>query len=188
MCGVHRYLIDGVTGMLRPITQTNRVITFGNRVRGMAMFRSLGKRYLALTKCSYGKGYRCRLEFHLLDPAKEKTIAGHPKSYDLDPGQLPAAAQKDPPAKGKRGSSKRRQPAKKPSGTPKEGQKAADDGTTGTVATKIPIPSGAGPIAFFESADLGLDGEKYFLQIYDSAADFWRDRVATIGGDTVDSV
>ena len=186
---VHRYEVDPVTALLYPISGTGqRVITYGNRVRGMAMFRSLGSRYLALSKCSYAKGYRCRLEFHLLDEANEKTIAGHSKSYDLDPGQLPVAARGAAPAKGTRGSTKRRSPPSKPSGTPAAGSKAADTGTTGTVAVKIPVPTGGAALTFFESADLGLGGEVYFMQVFDSAADHWRDRVATLGGDTVDSV
>lgn len=68
------------------LVSPERVIVIGERVRGFAMFFRLGTWYAALTKCSYAKGYRCRMEFHILDPAFEQPVNGHSGSYILDSG------------------------------------------------------------------------------------------------------
>lgn len=152
------------------------VIMIGERVRGIAILRRLGRRYIALSKCSYAVGYRCRMEFHELDPAYSTTISGIKGSYYLDSGLPPEGAHAE------EGSEERRTPPTASSGVPGEAE-PEDVGTTGTVAIKMSTPPGLESLALFQDTS-----ESFMLAIFSSGAQQYQRALGASGGDVEDSM
>ena len=63
-----------------------QAVFVGEGVRGISIAHQIGRRYMAVERCSFRPGYVCRVEFHRLD---DLVKTGDPALYSLDPGLLP---------------------------------------------------------------------------------------------------
>ena len=70
--------------------EVDRILFIGEGVRGIAVFTQIGRRYMAVERCSNRPGYVCRVEFHRVDDLEvDDTIP----LYMLDPGAPPSIHQ-----------------------------------------------------------------------------------------------
>ena len=85
MCGLAvKYRVQN-SKPVSPLVVTQAVFV-GEGVRGISIARQVGRRYMAVERCSFRPGYVCRIEFHRLDNLVE---VGSPPLLSLDPGLLP---------------------------------------------------------------------------------------------------
>ena len=172
-----------------PVLKPDHIVEIGDHVRGVCFFRRLGTQYIAVTRCAYQKNFPCAVEFHFL-PAKSTVSSSgagsFAESYTLDGGIPPAGPAAKPKvcvgmatqfvwnrsslcflSQGQRGGSGRRTRQPKPGSdqTPGKDPVSKEVEARGSVALKMRVPMGAGPLKYYSDAK-----NSFFLVTFSSGA------------------
>jgi hypothetical protein len=66
----------GFGGEYQALTPSG-IMFIGEGVKGFALFMQVGRKYVALNKCSYAPSYSCGIEFHRIDNLKDLGLEDH---------------------------------------------------------------------------------------------------------------